>query len=176
MKRLLLLAACAVALASCRREDRNYRPEAPFSDAVRYQEDYEGNAYALSEGKRLFQAMNCNGCHGNGGGGIGPPLMDDKWIYGSEPAQIFDTIARGRANGMPAFRGEAREPDINVVGTLPDYQIWQLVAYVRSMSGQAPSDAAPGRSDHMSGPPPEQNRDKETPVVAPPPGAGDQPK
>jgi len=102
--------------------------------------------------------------------------MDDKWVYGHEPEQIFDTIARGRPNGMPAFRGEAREPGINVVGTLPDYQIWQLVAYVRSMSGLAPSDAAPGRNDHMSGAPPEQNREPESPVVAPPPDAGDQPK
>ncbi|WP_439621705.1 c-type cytochrome [Gemmata sp.] len=173
---LLLAAACGVALASCRREDRDYRPAAPFAEGVRYAQDFEQNAFALSEGKRLFQAMNCNGCHGYGSGAIGPPLMDDKWVYGYEPEQVFDTIARGRPNGMPAFRGEAREPGITVVGTLPDYQIWQLVAYVRSLSGQAPGDAAPGRSDHMSGPPTEQNRARESPVVAPPPDAGDQPK
>jgi cytochrome c oxidase cbb3-type subunit 3 len=173
---LLLLAACGFACASCRREDRDYRPEAPFAQGARFREDYERNAYALSEGKRLYQAMNCNGCHGYGAGGMGPPLMDDKWIYGYEPDQIFDTIARGRPNGMPAFRGEAREPGITVVGTLPDYQIWQLVAYVRSLSGLAPGDAAPGRSDHMSAAPPENERKPESPVVAPPPDAGDKPK
>ena len=31
---------------------------------------------AMGEGKRLFAAYNCNGCHAQGGGGIGPPLMD----------------------------------------------------------------------------------------------------
>ncbi len=176
MTRLVLLAVCGLACVSCRREDRDYRPAAPFANAARFTEDYERNAYALSEGKRLFQAMNCRGCHGDGGGGIGPPLVDEKWLYGSEPDVIFDTIARGRPNGMPAFRGEAREPGINVAGTLPDYQIWQLVAYVRSQSGLASSDAAPGRSDHMSGASPEQERKPESPVVAPPPDAGDMPR
>ena len=64
--------------------------------------------------------------------------MDDKWIYGSQPDQIFSTIVEGRPNGMPSFRGK-----------LPDYQVWQLAAYVRSLSGQAPKDAAPGRDDDM---------------------------
>jgi cytochrome c oxidase cbb3-type subunit 3 len=41
---------------------------------------------------------------------------------------------------MPSFRGK-----------LPDYQVWQLAAYVRSMSGLSTSrDAAPGRDDHMN--------------------------
>jgi cytochrome c oxidase cbb3-type subunit 3 len=173
---LFLLAACGLACASCRREDRDYRPEAPFARGARFAEDYERNAYALSEGKRLFQAMNCNGCHGFGGGGMGPPLMDAKWVYGYEPDQIFDTISRGRPNGMPAFGGQARDPGITVAGMLPDYQRWQLVAYVRSLSGLAPSDAAPGRSDHMSAAPPEQNRPRESPVVAPPSDAGDKPR
>ena len=80
--------------------------------------------------------MNCTGCHAHGGGAIGPPLMDDNWIYGSQPDQIFATIVEGRPNGMPSFRGK-----------LPDYEIWQLAAYVRSLSGQTPKHAAPGRDD-----------------------------
>lgn len=167
--RTLLFVACALALPACRREDRNYRPEVPFAEAVRFEEDYQRNAYMMAEGKRLFQAMNCNGCHGYGSGAIGPPLMDEKWLYGGDPDSIFDTISRGRPNGMPSFGGVAREPGINVVGSLPDYQRWQLVAYVRSLAGLAPSTAAPGRSDHMSGPPAEQNRPPEPPVLEPPP-------
>src|SRR5690606_32575144 len=49
----------------------------PFIPAV------QGNAFALSEGKRLFDSFNCSGCHARGGGGIGPALMDARWIYGS---------------------------------------------------------------------------------------------
>jgi cytochrome c oxidase cbb3-type subunit 3 len=114
---------------------------------------YEENAYALNEGKRLYDWFNCSGCHAHGGGGMGPPLMDDKWIYGSEPDHVFSTIVEGRPNGMPSFRGK-----------IPDYQVWQLVAYVRSMSGQVASDAAPGRNDDMNTGAPEQSKEKEKPT------------
>jgi cytochrome c oxidase cbb3-type subunit 3 len=112
----------------------------------------EDNAYAVSEGKRLYNAYNCVGCHAQGGGAIGPALMDSEWIYGSHPDQIYSTIVQGRPNGMPAFGGK-----------LPDYQVWELVAYVRSMSGQLPSDVAPSRSDTMPVAKAEQARQKEHP-------------
>ena len=99
---------------------------------------YDQSAYAVSEGKRLFEAYNCSGCHQHGGGGIGPALMDAEWIYGSDPEQIYSDIVQGRPNGMPSFQGK-----------IPDYQVWELVAYVRSLSGQLPSDVAPSRSDEM---------------------------
>ena len=114
---------------------------------------YEENAYAISEGKRLYEWFNCVGCHFHGGGGIGPPLMDDQWIYGSEPENIFATIVQGRPNGMPSFRGK-----------MPDYQVWQLAAYVRSLSGLIAQDVAPGRSDHMNVKKPEQSKEAEQPV------------
>ena len=99
---------------------------------------FQKNAWGISEGKRLFAAYNCSGCHANGGGAIGPPLMDDQWIYGFAPENIYATIVEGRPNGMPAFRNK-----------IPDYQVWQLVAYVQAMSGQVPIDAVPGRDEHM---------------------------
>jgi cytochrome c oxidase cbb3-type subunit 3 len=136
---------------------------------VRYSEDYEARAYTLSEGKRLFAAFNCVGCHAHGGGGMGPPLMDDKWLYGFDPEVIFDTISKGRANGMPAFGGVARDPTINVVATVPEYQRWQLVAYVRSMSGLVSRNAATGRNDHMNSRPPENSTDPQQPQIVPPP-------
>jgi cytochrome c oxidase cbb3-type subunit 3 len=161
----LAIAALALLLTGCPREDRTFHPAPPFSDRVRFEEEYQQNAYALSEGKRLFQAMNCSGCHGSGGGGIGPPLMDADWLYGAEPAQVFETIHGGRPNGMPAFGGK-----------LPDHQIWQLAAYVRSLSGQAGSDAAPSRADHMQAAPAETERDREPPRMAPAPDAREMPK
>jgi cytochrome c oxidase cbb3-type subunit III len=82
-----------------------------------------GNAVAVQEGRRLFVQMNCSGCHGGrAGGGMGPSLRDPDWIYGSSDAQIFDSIAEGRAKGMPAW------------GTrLPSDQIWRLVAYIKTL-------------------------------------------
>lgn len=76
----------------------------------------------IAAGKQLFNAMNCSGCHFNGGGGIGPPLMDSEWIYGGSIENIAATIREGRPNGMPSFRG-----------FLPEEQIWQVAAYVRSL-------------------------------------------
>jgi cytochrome c oxidase cbb3-type subunit 3 len=105
---------------------------------------FQENAWGQSEGKRLFTSYNCSGCHANGGGGIGPPLMDDEWIYGYLPGNIFASVVEGRPNGMPSFRSK-----------IPDYQVWQLVAYVQSMSGQTPIDTSSGRSDHMQARTPE---------------------
>ena len=123
----------------------------PASQAANYEE----NAYAVAQGKRLFRWYNCSGCHGQGGGNMGPPLMDDKWIYGHEPADIFRTVVQGRPNGMPAFGGR-----------IPEDQLWQIVSYVRSMSGQLRKDVAPSRGDTLSGPSPENERTQERPVAA----------
>jgi cytochrome c oxidase cbb3-type subunit 3 len=148
-------ATLAVAFAGCGREQRDLRepPAAATRDTpvrlARLQPGrpiptpsirgaYEGNAYGISEGQRLYAWYNCSGCHSQGGGGIGPALMDDYWIYGGEPRQIYETIAEGRPNGMPSFGGHA-----------PSHQIWQLVAYVRSLAKLQPPDAIPVRSEHL---------------------------
>lgn len=170
-RRLLIGALAALALAACQREDRNFAPPPSGSVAVNavqmtplhaglepppppLSNAYQENAYAMSQGKRLFSAYNCNGCHANGGGGQGPALMDDVWIYGSAPQNIFATIVEGRPNGMPSFRGR-----------IPDDQVWQLVAYVRSMSGLAPFDAAPSRNDTIEVKVPESRMPTPKPVT-----------
>jgi cytochrome c oxidase cbb3-type subunit III len=84
---------------------------------------YYDNAEAVVTGKRLFSQYNCSGCHSDGGGGMGPSLMDDEWIYGGRLEQIHQTLVEGRPNGMPAWGAK-----------VPDEQLWQLAAYVRSMS------------------------------------------
>lgn len=84
---------------------------------------YENNRDAIYAGQRYFKWYNCDGCHFNGGGGIGPALMDEKWRYGGQIDQIYRSIADGRPNGMPTWRGK-----------IPDSQIWQLAAYVKWLS------------------------------------------
>ena len=112
----------------------------------------EGSAYALAQGKLFYRWFNCTGCHAQGGGSIGPALMDANWIYGKDPDAIFATIMEGRPNGMPSFRGR-----------IPEEQAWQIVAYVRSLSGLVSSDSAPNRSDTLLGAPPEGLRKPERP-------------
>ncbi|MEA2734382.1 MAG: cytochrome c oxidase cbb3-type subunit [Humisphaera sp.] len=172
----LLILASLTLVASCKREERTFRVEPPYVSGVEKisvtnlfaggapatqaatSNEYEENAYALTVGKRLFGFMNCNGCHANGGGGMGPALMDDKWIYGDQPGQVFASIIQGRPNGMPSFATK-----------LPDHQAWQLAAYVRSMSGLVKSDAAPGRSDHMQSRKAENSTEPESPKQSRPP-------
>ena len=112
----------------------------------------ESSAYEVAQGKALYRWFNCVGCHAQGGGSIGPALMDDDWLYGKSADAIFASIVEGRPNGMPAFRGR-----------IPDRQVWQLVAYVRSMSGLVPSGAEPSRSEGLLGAPPENLRDARRP-------------
>lgn len=78
--------------------------------------------------------------------------MDAEWLYGSHPEQIYSSIVQGRPNGMPSFAGK-----------IPDYQVWEFVAYVRSLSGQLPSDVAPDRSDEIQVKKAEQAKTKEHP-------------
>jgi cytochrome c oxidase cbb3-type subunit 3 len=164
----VVIVASLLALPGCKREVRNIRPDpagaetplttamvelspgggAPLTARTKKGEDYQKNAYQLAQGKTLFKQMNCNGCHSNGGGGMGPALIDDEWIYGSSIENIVATIREGRPNGMPSFRGK-----------ITDDQIWQIAAYVVSMGGKVPSAAAPSRDDAMSNLPGESRRD-----------------
>jgi cytochrome c oxidase cbb3-type subunit III len=173
----VLALTVALAVAACEREERDYKPTP--AAAARAQtiagsplqpggsrpplvvpNEYEESAYAVAEGQRLYRWYNCNGCHANGGGGSGPALMDDQWIYGSAPANIVATILEGRPNGMPAFGGK-----------IPDHQAMQIAAYVRSMSGLLPKDVAPGRTDHLSAKKPESSTGQLTPKASAPPAA-----
>jgi cytochrome c oxidase cbb3-type subunit 3 len=151
--------AAALALGACQREAR-HSSSSPIAGAIPAGQSpdtiypgggtpppldpraakYDNNAPSLAEGQALYTQMNCVGCHAHGGGGMGPALMDDKWRYGGRIDQIAATIAEGRPNGMPAWRGR-----------LTDDQIWKLAAYVRTLSGQPSKDAVSSRGDEMSG-------------------------
>lgn len=87
---------------------------------------FDGNPDEIAAGRQLFVAYNCVGCHFNGGGGMGPALMDDQWLYGSSMENIGASIREGRPRGMPSFRA-----------MVTDDQVWQLAAYVRSLSNLA---------------------------------------
>ena len=169
VRRLLSLLLLLVVAASCEREARRYDERAAAAsrsestsvsdltpglprDEQPVLSPYQENAYGIAEGKRLYTAFNCNGCHAHGGGGIGPALMDEKWIYGGAPDRIYSTISQGRPNGMPSFGRH-----------VPAQQIWQLVAYVQALSMQVPRDAAPGRSDGLSGIKPELRLERKSP-------------
>ena len=174
-RRILFCAFVCLFVNACKREERKFtQPPSNFkaydvtmsdihpgSAGVQQpvQNPSEQRAFDTNEGKRLYTQYNCVGCHFNGGGGIGPPLMDGVWIYGSNPENIYSTIVEGRPNGMPSFRQK-----------IPDNQVQQLAAYVRSMSGQLRKDVSPTRNDTMNARRSEQRTERKTPQqsTAPP--------
>jgi len=92
---------------------------------------YAGNQAARVDGRRLYQWYNCAGCHGNhAGGGMGPSLRDEDWLYGGDDASVFASITEGRREGMPAWGSK-----------VPSDQIWRIVTYIKSMRTPNEPDA-----------------------------------
>jgi cytochrome c oxidase cbb3-type subunit III len=106
---------------------------------ARVHNPYAKSDGAVEEGRFLYIRMNCAYCHGfDGTGGMGPDLTDNQWRYGSSDVDLFNTIYRGRAQGMPAWGP-----------VLTENQIWKLVSYVRSLGAASGTRyAGSSRADH----------------------------
>jgi cytochrome c oxidase cbb3-type subunit III len=87
---------------------------------------------AVADGRVLYSRA-CESCHGPAGqGDRGPALNTARLVHGNEDSELFRTIRAGvPGSQMPPFGG------------LNDQQVWQLVAYVRSLQGAAPPGDAP---------------------------------
>ncbi len=94
-------------------------------------EELSRDAQAMAIGERLFM-NNCAQCHGSDAGGNKgiPNLTDKDWLHGGDPAQILETITKGRVGNMP--------PMAAAVGTSQDVKY--LAQYVLSLSG-SPHDS-----------------------------------
>jgi len=100
-----------------------------------------GQPATVAHGKQLFVQMNCAGCHGYDlGGAMGPNLIDRYWRYGGTPGAIYQSIAKGRPQGMPSW-GKA----------LPPADIWSLVGYIQSYGATtAPSEYQAGKQGDVA--------------------------
>jgi cytochrome c oxidase cbb3-type subunit 3 len=83
----------------------------------------EGSAYEVAQGKLFYRWFNCAGCHAQGGGAIGPALMDDKWIYGKDPIRSSGRSSRAGQRDAVVPRPHSRAAGV------------AARRYVRSMSG-----------------------------------------
>jgi cytochrome c oxidase cbb3-type subunit 3 len=86
---------------------------------------------AAARGFKIFTDRGgCYDCHGDGHGDSaigGPNLVDNVWLYGGSPEQIFTTIARGRAGYCPDW-----------VTRLSAAKIRETALYVYSLSHPSP--------------------------------------
>jgi alcohol dehydrogenase (cytochrome c) len=93
-----------------------------------------GNAAAVTTGERLY-GQACQACHGGEArGDRGPSLTTRELPHGSADDEIFRNVRNGIAGSeMPAF------PELTAD------QIWQLITYIRSLSGAAgKNEVVPG--------------------------------
>ncbi|MEO7143094.1 MAG: c-type cytochrome [Bryobacteraceae bacterium] len=117
----LCVASCAV---FAQRRQRDFSPN-PLAR----------NPAAVAAGQKLFTNA-CGGCHGMAGEGArGPNLADGVRIRRSGARQLFNVVKQGvPGSDMPAFN-------------LPDEKIWQVLAFVQSLSAPAIENPAPGDAE-----------------------------
>ena len=109
---ILVIAACAALLLAQHNDPGQKNP-------------FAGKPEAIQAGKAVYDQM-CAGCHGSkGDGGRGPAVNKGVFKRGNEDAAIFNIIKNGiSGTAMPAMG-------------LSDDEVWQVVSYLRSMSGEA---------------------------------------
>ena len=109
------------------------------------------------EGHQKFMSAGCNGCHGGtGGGGMGPPLTNSVWVYGSDDDTLFRLISLG--SDELKKMGFTRKGSENVVGPMPPMggvlkdpdSVWKVIAWIRSIN---PSSAGGGAAPSASAAP-----------------------
>ena len=129
---------CAAGLLACSGMLALAQPAPPAADVIA--NPFAQDPAAPAAGKALFDAT-CAACHGSGAAGSerAPALNTGVFRHGGSDAEIFQTIRSGIPGTlMPAF------------SALPSDNVWRLVSYVKSLSGQngplghATGDAALG--------------------------------
>jgi mono/diheme cytochrome c family protein len=104
------------------------------------QSPYSDYASVAEDGRKVYLAAGCNGCHGMGGGGMGPPLTNQVWVYGKDDDTLFRLIALGSDELQK--QGYSRKGSENVVGPMPpmgnivksDDDMWKIIAFIRSVN------------------------------------------
>ena len=97
----------------------------------------EGNRDAIRNGGAMFRNR-CAGCHGPDARGYVGPDLTGLWASGVADDRIFDTVRRG----VPGTDMPAADPE-----RVPDREIWQVLAYVRTVAASTPQQALTGSPD-----------------------------
>lgn len=94
-------------------------------EAAKLKNPVEATAESTAAGEKTYQKF-CRGCHArDGGGSIGPSLIDGTWVYGSTDGEIFTAIQKGTSPRMEAWGDR-----IDVQET------WNVVNYIRSLAAK----------------------------------------
>lgn len=130
MSRSLCIAAVAAACVFA----QDHTPE-------REKNPFAGNPEAAAAGQKIYE-QTCQACHGGSGRGSerAPALTSGRFARGGMDGEIFLNIRNGiKGTQMPPFAALKQE------------QVWQLVSYIRGISGGAAVAGEPVAGDASSG-------------------------
>jgi putative heme-binding domain-containing protein len=96
----------------------------------------EGKSDAIQNGGAMFRTR-CAGCHGPDARGYLGPDLAVLWASGSTDGRIFDVVRRGVPGTEMPPADEQR---------VPDKEIWQILAYVRTLAGNVPPPSTTGNA------------------------------
>ena len=110
-------------------------PEPDMTAAGESSTRYMGDPAAIQAGQESYQLV-CSGCHGiTGEGGRGPNLLTGKGVGKATDDELFGLIK----NGIP---GSDMPPS-----PLDEIKVWQMTAYVRSLTSPALHQDVEGDQD-----------------------------
>lgn len=115
-----------------------------------YADDPESVA---EEGHKIYMGLGCNGCHGGtGGGGMGPPLTNPIWVYGSDGDTLFRFVTLG-SDGYQKEYNATRKGSENVVGPMPPMgganiesadDLWKVISWIRTINPDSGGGSSSG--------------------------------
>jgi mxaJ protein len=96
----------------------------PGDPAKKNLNPFTENAEMIAEGRAMYVKVGCQGCHGGGGGGgMAVSLIDTTWKFGSDDDTLYKLI-----------KGQIPQQTMpTVYSTLPDEQVWKILAFIRSL-------------------------------------------
>jgi len=107
------------------------------SQAPPQKNPFDGEPTAIKAGMGIFRAR-CADCHGVDARGVRGPDISRVWAEGRTDGGLFQTLRTGVPNTeMPS------------VGTrTSDIEVWQILAYVRTLAAPAPTDPPRGNAEN----------------------------
>lgn len=110
----------------------------PAQDTPSSKNPFEGNPEAILAGMGQYR-QRCADCHGTDARGVRGPDITHVWASGRTDQGLFRTIRAGVPNTeMPSFAAPRTS----------DREIWQMLAYLRTLAAPLPSDPPRGNAEN----------------------------
>jgi len=100
---------------------------------------FTGDPAAIARGRTLYQAV-CVACHGQSGKGDGPAGL----ALNVHPGNLTSATARNQSDGALLWKiSNGRAPMPGFAAAYGDDKIWEIVSYIRTLSGDEAAPPAP---------------------------------